>query len=117
MKARMLAIALMMATLAACVRISYPIGVPLPRSTRFETEWKHYLRLRPNKAMAVAGDMSGTYVTGYAFGYPNELAAVDAALEACEARRRDKRIDGQCRTHAIGDQPNATASAGGSVVR
>src|SRR5262245_13391310 len=82
-----------------------PIGVPLPRTSRFEHEWRNYARLQPNKAMAIAGDPSGVYAAGYAYAQTTELEAVQAALDACEARRVDRRIDAQCETYAIGDQP------------
>ena len=105
------------AALSGCYHFTSPIGVQLPDSSRFESEWKNYGRLKPNKCMAVAGDMSGMYVTGYSFGAATELAAVEAAIEACEARRADKRIEAPCRTYAIGDTPVDRASNAGTIIR
>jgi hypothetical protein len=103
--------------LGGCYSFTSPIGVPLPDSSRFENEWKNYGRLKHNKAMCVAGDMSGVYVTGYSFGAATELGALEAAMTACEARRVDKRIDAPCRTYAVGDVPSDRASNSESIVR
>jgi hypothetical protein len=103
--------------LAGCFRLASPIGVPLPQTNRFEAEWRDYRNLEPNKALAVAGDMSGVYVTGYAFGNASETGAVQAALQACDARRVDRRIASPCRTYAVGDHPVETASTSETLVR
>jgi hypothetical protein len=102
---------------SGCYQFTSPIGVRLPDSSRFEFEWKNYGRLQANKAMCVAGDMSGVYVTGYSFGAATELAAVEAAMTACEARRADKRIESPCVPYAIGDTPVDRASNADSIVR
>ena len=117
-EARLLfAIGLLALTSAAgCYTFSSPIGVPLPTTNRFEFEWRHYGRLAPNKSIAVAGDMSGVYVSGYAYRQESEMAAVDAALAACESRRLDKRLESPCRTYAIGDSTIDTASSSAEVV-
>jgi len=104
-------------TLTGCFGFGTPIGAPLPRGTRFESEWMRYVRLTPQKAMAVAGDVSSVYVTGYAFGYDSEREAANAALAACEARRVDRRIEAPCQMFAIGDRRLATADAGTAKIR
>ena len=80
-----------------------PMGIPLREVTRFESEWKNYQRLGPRKALAVAGDLDGVYVSGFAFAYPIQALANDEALESCEERRADRRIEDECRLYAIGD--------------
>jgi len=80
-----------------------PMGVPLREMTQFESEWKNYQRLRPLKALAVTGDLNGVYVSGFAFAYPVQSLANDEALENCEERRVDRRIEIECRLYAIGD--------------
>jgi hypothetical protein len=105
--------------LAGCMGYVTPMGVPLPKKSRFQVEWKHYSRLHDNKALAVAGDVSSQYVSGYAFECESQQSAVERALAACETRRTDKRIDAPCQTYAIGNQPLAStaASSGTSKIR
>jgi hypothetical protein len=83
----------------------------LPKVARFTVQWRHYLRLEPNKSLAVAGDRNSVYVTGYAFGLPDEQAAITAALASCETRRIDRRIDAPCEIYAVGDRPVDSAAA------
>jgi hypothetical protein len=80
-----------------------PMGVPLREMTQFESEWKNYQRLGSLKALAVAGDLNGVYVSGFAFAYPIQALANDEALENCEERRADRRVADECRLYAIGD--------------
>jgi hypothetical protein len=80
-----------------------PMGVPLRGMTQFDSEWKNYQRLGGQKALAVAGDLNGVYVSGFAFAYPIQVLANDEALENCEERRVDRRIEGECRLYAIDD--------------
>jgi len=108
--------ALLAATLiVACNRA--PIGMPLPEGSRFQSQWKHYVRLQPHKAIAVAGDMSGQFVAGYSFGYATESDAIDAALADCESRRADRRIEDRCRTFAVGNENRTTADGEAAVIR
>ena len=110
----LLAATLLSTLVAGCYRS--PIGMPLPSAPRFKAEWKNYSRLEPNKALAIAGDTQGTYVIGYAFAQSSEPAAVQAAMDACEARRADRRIEAPCRTYAIGERVETeTASTNGST--
>ena len=80
-----------------------PMGIPLRTMTQFESEWKNYQRLGSLKALAVAGDLNGVYVSGFAYAYPIQALADDEALENCEERRADRRIEDACRLYAIGD--------------
>jgi hypothetical protein len=80
-----------------------PMGVPLRETTQFESEWKNYQRLGSLKALAVTGDLSGVYVSGFAFAYPIQALANDEALENCDERRVDRRLADACRLYAIGD--------------
>lgn len=104
-------------TLSGCLPSLSPIGMPLPRETRFENEWENYSRLSDNKALAIAGDTNRFYVSGYAFGQATELGAIEAALRACDARRIDRRIDEPCRTYAVGTRTVATIQAQHTAVR
>jgi hypothetical protein len=80
-----------------------PMGIPLREMTQFDSEWKNYQRLGPLKALAVAGDLNGVYVSGFAFAYPIQVLANDEALENCEERRVDRRVADECHLFAIGD--------------
>jgi hypothetical protein len=104
--ARLKGIALASCLLAAggCMRSGgSPMGIPLREMTRFESEWKNYQRLRNLKALAVAGDLNGVYASGFAYAYPVQALANDEALENCEERRVDLRIEDECRLYAIGN--------------
>jgi hypothetical protein len=79
------------------------MGIPLREMSQFDSEWKNYQRLRSLKALAVAGDLNGVYVSGFAFAYPVQALANDEALENCEERRADRRVEQECRLYAIGD--------------
>jgi len=90
--------------LYGCIGGTSTLGARLPKASRFVEEWRHYERLQPMKAMAVAGDLEALFVSGYAFGYADEPAAVNAAMADCEARRIDRRVMAPCRTYAVGDR-------------
>jgi hypothetical protein len=80
------------------------IGIPVNDRTQFESEWSSYQRLSGFKSLAVAGDLNGIYVSGFAHVYPLPQLAEDDALARCEERRADRRIPSPCRTYAIGDE-------------
>ena len=50
------------AGIAGCRSDAHPIGVPMNERTRWESEWKRYLRFADQKALAVAGDIEGQFV-------------------------------------------------------
>jgi len=79
------------------------MGVPLRERTQFEAEWRRYQALTNKKALAVAGDLRGVYVSGFAWAYPVQDLASDEAMENCEERRTDRRIEQACRLYAVGD--------------
>ncbi len=81
-----------------------PMGVPLKSTTQFEAEWRNYQRLSGLKALAVSGDLRGVYVSGFAWAYPLQEPANEEALENCEERRADRRVEPACRLYAIGDE-------------
>jgi hypothetical protein len=56
------------------------------------------------KAIAVAGDLRGHYVSGAAHGEPTADAAAARALARCQERRADRRIGASCRMYAIGNE-------------
>lgn len=89
---------------AACGFGRSPIGLELRESGRFDSEWRHYLKLTPHKSLAFAGEVEGRYVIGYGFDEITGHAAEYAALRDCEIRRVDKRIEPECRTVAIDDK-------------
>ena len=78
--------------------------MPLSGRTQFEAEWRSYQDLSSMKALAVAGDLNGIYVSGFAWAYPIQALANDEALENCEERRADRRVQDPCRLYAIGDE-------------
>ncbi len=100
------------APLAGCSRAAKPIGVEMRSVTRFETEWSRYRALEPRKAIAVAGDVTGLHVSGYAFGLPTDQLAVEAALESCEQRRADRRVAAACTIYAVGEEVVAETRPG-----
>jgi len=105
-------LAVCMLAVAGCMRSGgSPMGIPLREVTRFDAEWNDYLRLSSRKALAVAGDRSGVYVSGFAHAYPIQALANDEALERCEERRLDLRIESECRLYAVGDQRVEDAGA------
>jgi hypothetical protein len=81
------------------------MGIPLREMSQFDSEWKNYQCLGSLKALAVAGDLNGVYVSGFAYLYPLQALANDEALENCEERRADRRVEEECRLYAIGDDP------------
>ena len=83
------------------------MGIPLREMTQFESEWKNFQRLRPLKALAVAGDLNGVYVSGFAYAYPIQALANAEALENCDERRADRRIEQECHLYAVGNEPLA----------
>ncbi len=90
---------------AGCMRSGgSPMGVALRETTQFDSEWRNYRRLAGLKALAVAGDLRGVYVSGFAFSYPVQALANDEALDACEQRRADRRVKDACRLYAMGDE-------------
>ena len=110
MSARVTLAALAVCLLAAggCLRSGgSPMGIPLREVTQFESEWENFQRLRPLKALAVAGDLDGVYVSGFAYAYPIQALANAEALENCDERRADRRIEQECRLYAVGNEPLA----------
>ena len=83
---------------------SRPIGVKLRTRKQFESGWRRYLRLSPPKSLAVAGNLDGVYVSGLAYDHDSTARAVEAAIEYCEQRRIDRRIEDDCTTYAIDDE-------------
>jgi len=89
--------------LAGCGALgSQPMGLRVRAKTRFESEWHRYAALPEAKAIAVAGDPHGTYVSGIAEGEPSVAAAAAHALARCRERRADRRIEAPCRMYGVG---------------
>ncbi|MCW8126821.1 hypothetical protein [Microbulbifer halophilus] len=57
-----------------------------------------------HKALAVAFDYKGAYALGYVFDSPDQDAANDRALAACESRRTESDVEAPCRIYAEGDR-------------
>lgn len=104
MTARYLIIIVAMTVLAGCLKSARPMGVQMRTEKQFEVEVRRYQFLPPEKSMAIAGDPSGIYVSGYAYDYPTRDLAIREALEYCEQRREDRRIESECRTYAVSDE-------------
>ncbi len=88
-----------------------PMGVALRSRSQFENEWGAYLKMAPSKALAVAGDVTMTHVVGYAHGAASDENAAREAIAACEERRGDRRIEGNCRLYAVNEEIVADESA------
>lgn len=87
---------------AGCFRSGgSPMGVPLRETTQFAAEWRNFQNLAALKALAVAGDLDGVYVSGFAWAYPIQELANDEAMENCEERRADRRIEDSCRLYVV----------------
>jgi hypothetical protein len=95
---------LLFVLLSACTSERGPIGLQLRSSGRFDTEWRAYLKLPPHKSIAFAGDVEGRYVIGYGFEKATTAEAMSAAMEDCNLRRADKRIEDSCRIVAVDDE-------------
>lgn len=89
---------------AGCRSKAKPIGVPLRDRTRFDAEWSRYVQFEPHKALAVAGDIQGQYVTGFSLGKASRDEAVQSAMDACAQRRTDRRLEDECRLYAVEDE-------------
>ena len=90
--------------LTACSRPTRTMGISMSTApTRFEREWRAYGKHPPQKALAVAGNLTGLYVSGVAFGDSSDVLAREQAFSNCEQRRADRRIEAACRIYAIGD--------------
>ncbi len=88
------------------------MGVALRTRTQFDSELKRYREMAPRKAMAVAGDVGGSYVIGYSHAYPTTDMAIESALEFCEQRRVDRRIESECRIYADDDEVESEGAPG-----
>jgi len=89
--------------MCACTIDHGPIGLELRSSGRFDSEWNHYLQLEAHKSLAFAGDVEGRYVIGYGFEEATLAEAMTAAIDDCELRRADKRIEDPCKIVAVDD--------------
>ena len=58
----------------------------------------------PLAAAALALLVGGRYAMGYAQGLESREAAIAEALAYCEQWRKDRRIEAECRLHAVGDE-------------
>lgn len=87
-------------TLAGCRHAANPFAA---EETGFEAEWKRYVALPQFKAMAVAGDTNGVYVSGTSHGRSSWQEAIAEAYALCEKRRTERGISTPCRPHAIGE--------------
>ena len=88
---------------SGCGESTRRIGVRLKKTSQFDNEMKRYHDFAPHKAIAVAGDVQGAYVIGYAVGASSQKEAILEALDECEKRRSERRIEDDCRMHAIDD--------------
>lgn len=95
---------LSLSLLAGCASWGRPIGIPLRNKTQFASEWNNYKKKPGFKALAVAGDLGGAYVSGWTSEFCEQQKATVEALKRCEERRRDRKIAGQCQVYAIGDE-------------
>lgn len=90
--------------LGGCASWGRPIGMPLRNKSRFTAEWNRYKEMPGFKALAVAGDLDRTYVSGWTSNCCEQQTAIADALQHCEQRRRDRRIRDECRVYAVGNE-------------
>lgn len=104
MRVKWLVVIAALTVCAGCTKSARTLGLPMRTTPQFEVELTRYAKLPAQKSMAIAGDPKEIYVSGYAYDYLLQEAAVQAALKYCELRREDLRIEAECRTYAIGDE-------------
>jgi hypothetical protein len=78
--------------------------MPLRNKTRFQSEWAQYEKLKGFKALAVAGNLRGRYVSGWASNCCEQQKATVDALNYCEQRSHDRQIADACHVYAVGDK-------------
>ena len=88
---------------SGCRENTRQIGVRLKKTSQFDNEMKRYHDFAPHKAIAVAGDVQGAYVIGYAVEASSQREAILEALDECEKRKSERRIEDDCGLHAIDD--------------
>lgn len=67
--------------------------------------WAEYRALRPERALAIAGDLrQDRWVAGAAGRSASPAEAQDAALRECRRRRAALRLQDPCRLYAVGDE-------------
>jgi len=89
---------------AACTLPQRTLGIEMREQSRFQQQWKRYQKLDDFKALVIAGDVGGVYVSGFSYEMTSADEAVRAARALCEQRRTDRRILAPCRTLAIGNE-------------
>lgn len=71
-----------------------------------------YASFRPHKALAVAYDSERRWTYGFGYGFPNSEAAMERALEECQAAAVRRQITAPCQlvpsdaTDGVDDNPN-----------
>jgi hypothetical protein len=89
--------------------VGFPIE-QLEREIRYCGEYRDYMKLEGSKALAVAGEPCGIFVSGLAYGEADALTAETRAVQLCEARRADRRVGAPCVLHARGNCATAQSA-------
>lgn len=93
---------------AACAAPDPPIVPEHETGPDFDPEWIRYLAGDTPKAFVLAGDKGAPSASGYGVGLSSEAEAIESAIEACEARRGELRIESPCVLYALNDEVVAT---------
>lgn len=101
---RALSLAVIIGWAAACAVPDPPKVRAHQTGSDFDTEWIRYLAGGTPKAFVLAGDTRASSASGYAVDLSSEAEAIEAAIEACEARRGELRIESPCVLYALNDE-------------
>lgn len=85
-----------LAFLAAC---SAPEGPPRSLAPL----WREYVKMPPERALAIAGDPARLWVGAASGGYPSQEMAEESVVAECTRRRSLRRMQEPCRLYAVGD--------------
>lgn len=103
-----LSLAVIIGWAVACAAPDPPTAREHETGTDFDAEWNRYLAEGTPKAFVRAGDTGAPSASGYGVGLSSEAEAIESAIETCEARRGELRIESPCVLYAINDEVVAT---------
>lgn len=66
--------------------------------------WRQYQELPLRRALALSGDPDRAWVAAMAGGAERQEDAIDAALEGCRQKRKDRRLRTPCLLYAVDDE-------------
>ncbi len=66
--------------------------------------WRGYVKMLPERALAIAGNPEQRWVGAAGGGHASRLEAEASALAACRRRRTARRMQAPCRLYASGSE-------------